>query len=379
MVRVVIAPDSFKGSLAAAEVAEAIAEGWLSARPDDEVMQLPLADGGEGTLAAFAAALPDAARMPVSVSGPVGESVDSEWLFLPRSDSRPHSLGVVELANTSGIELLPDELQPFEAHTLGFGEAIRAALEHGVDGLVLAIGSSASTDGGSGMLRALGARITRVSGAEIGLGAKGLGAVYAADLSGLLPLPAAGVTVLTDVTAPLFGSHGAAAVFGPQKGLSPLDVPVVDDGLRRYAEVMSAVAGTPEAAMEAGAGAAGGTGFGLLLWGATLMPGASRVAELVDLAGNCAGADVVITGEGRFDAQSALGKVPGLALEYAASAGARPILIAGDIADDLASTSALEQFGASLSLTELAGSREDALARPAHWLHRAAREAARRV
>ncbi|MFK4808501.1 glycerate kinase, partial [Microbacterium sp. ZW CA_36] len=215
---VVIAPDSFKGTIGAAAAAEALAGGWSRVRPSDDVRLMPMADGGEGTVDAFAAAVPGARRMPVTVTGPEGTPVEASWVLLPATADAPRGTAVVELANTSGIELLgaPPRLRPLDAHTRGFGEAIAAALAHGVSRLVLGIGSSSSTDGGTGMLTALGARFTDAAGAPIVDGARGVAAVSAADLSGLVALPPEGVTVLSDVTNPLLGTRGAAAVFGPQ-------------------------------------------------------------------------------------------------------------------------------------------------------------------
>ena len=205
--RVVIAPDSFKGTIGAAAAAAAIAAGWHGVRHGDEVQLLPMADGGEGTVDAFATAVPGSTRMPVTVTGPEGTPVDATWLLIEASADVPLATGVVELANTSGIELLgtPPRLRPLDAHTRGFGEAIAAALAHGVDRLVLGIGSSASTDGGTGMLTALGARFTDAGGTPISDGGRGLAEVARADFSGLAPLPPGGVTVLSDVTNPLLG------------------------------------------------------------------------------------------------------------------------------------------------------------------------------
>ena len=201
---------------------------------------------------------------------------------------------MVELASTSGIELLgsPPKLRPWDADTRGFGEAIAAALSHGVSRLLLGIGSSASTDGGAGMLTALGARFTDAAGRPIAPGARGLATVAHADLRDLAPLPPGGVTVLTDVTSPLLGPRGAAAVFGPQKGAAPGDIPLLDTALARLAELLG---GDPDVP---GSGAAGGTGFGLLAWGARLVPGAEAVAKLIDLPERIAAASLVITGEG---------------------------------------------------------------------------------
>ena len=365
MSRVVIAPDSFKGSITAADAAAALAGGWRTVDPDADFVLRPMADGGEGTVAAFAAAVPGAKRMPVTVDGPAGVTVDAAWLLLPATADAPQGTAVVDLASTSGIELL-DELRPWDADSSGFGQAIVAALDHGVSRLVLGIGSSASTDGGTGMLRALGARFLDGSGAEVAVGARGLTEIVDADLSGLRR--ASDVRVLTDVTNPLTGPRGAAAVFGAQKGLTdPADQEQVDAALARLATLLDLDASTP------GAGAAGGVGGALVAWSARLVPGAPEVARLVGLADAIAGADVVITGEGAYDGQSGDGKVPSYVASLASDAGASPLLVAGRVDED--SDSGI--FVQTVSLTELAGSGASALADPARWLHAAGAALAR--
>lgn len=368
---VVIAPDSFKGTIDAARAAGALAAGWRRVRPGDEVRLLPLADGGEGTADAFAAAVPGARRMPVTVTGPDGEAVAASWILLPPTDDAPDGTAVVELANTSGIELLgrPPRPRPLDAHTRGFGEAIAAALAHGVSRLVLGIGSSASTDGGAGMLTALGAEFRDAAGTPIADGARGLETLASADLSRLAPLPPRGVTVLSDVTNPLLGTRGAAAVFGPQKGAAPDDIRVLEAGLARLAARLDA---DPDAA---GAGAAGGTGFGLLAWGARLVPGSAAVAELVGLDAAVAEAGVVVTGEGSFDGQSGADKVPAHVAAVAHAAGVPVALAAGRIAGD----ADVSGFAAAVSLTELAGSAEAAMADPTRWLRQAGAALASRL
>ncbi|MDN3494830.1 glycerate kinase [Planococcus sp. APC 4015] len=361
MTSVVFAPDSFKGTIGAADAASALATGWRSVRPDDDAVMRPMADGGEGTLDAFAAAVPGALRMPVPVDGPDGEVTEACWLLLPDGTA------VVELASTSGIELLGDRRLPFDADTRGFGQAVAAALDHGVPRLVLGIGSSASTDGGVGLLSALGARFADASGERVARGARGLDALAKVDLSRLRPLPEGGVVVLSDVTNPLLGASGAAAVFGPQKGLDARGVATADAGLARLAELLDADPSAP------GAGAAGGTGFALLAWGADLVPGSGEVAELIGLAGAVAAASVVITGEGSFDGQSAAGKAPSHVAALAAAAAVPVALVAGRIAPD-ADPSA---FAAALSLTDLAGSSTAALTDPARWLAAAGAQLAR--
>lgn len=366
---VVFAPDSFKGTVPAAEAARLLAEGWMTVEPTVRAVQRPMADGGEGTLDAFAAATEGARRMPVRVDAPRGGrapgAVAADWLLLPPSVDAPRGTGVVELASTAGIGLLGDDLDPWGADTRGFGQAVVAALDHGVSRLLLAIGSSASTDGGRGLLEALGARFDGGSGER---GARGLDGLRAVDLAGLSPLPSHGVVVLTDVTNPLTGPLGAATVFGPQKGLGEDDVPLVDAALERYAALFALDATLP------GAGAAGGTGFALAAWGARLVPGAAEVAAVIGLPSALAQADLVVTGEGAFDAQSAAGKVPAYVAALAGAAGVASVLVCGRI-----DGGAVESFAHALSLTDLAGGSGAAMADARRWLRAAGAEMARRT
>ncbi|HEY2642168.1 MAG TPA: glycerate kinase [Galbitalea sp.] len=354
---VVVAPDSFKGTASAATAAAAIARGWVSVRPHDEIILLPMADGGEGTLAAFAAAVPGAIAVPVNVTGPDGRSVSSEWLLLP------DDTGVVELASTSGLTLM-DELAVFDANSVGFGQAIVAALDAGVRRLVLGIGGSASTDGGAGVLSALGARLLDANDALVPPGNRGLGALAGVDLGALRAMPAEGAIVLTDVRNPLLGADGAAAVFGEQKGATPGDIPALEANLARLASLLGGNAMAP------GTGAAGGVGFGLHTWGAVLRPGAEAVGELLGLPIAIAAASLVITGEGRFDAQSAGGKVPAWVNAQAAAVGTATALVAGSIATDPSSFST-GSFNYALSLGKLAGDVDAAIADPVRWLEAA--------
>lgn len=363
MSTVVVAPDSFKGSASAAAITAALADGWLSVRASDRVVPAPMADGGEGTLDAFAVAVPGAVRHPVKVLGPRGDAVEASWLALPGGTA------VVELAETSGIGLL-DGLSPFDAHTIGFGQAIADALDRGATRLLLAIGGSGSTDGGAGALTALGARLLDADGEPIVAGNRGLAALEVVDLSGLRALPAAGAHILSDVTSPLLGPSGAAAVFGPQKGASPADVGVLEDGLRRLTDVVGAVRST-RAQSTPGAGAAGGTGYGLLLWGATLSAGSAAIGEAIGLPSLIASADAVVTGEGRYDAQSAAGKVPEYVAGLAAAAGVPALLAAGSIAAEP------RGFAGAASLSEFAGSSAAAIAEPLRWARAAAAALAR--
>lgn len=367
--RVVVAPDSFKGTISAADAAAAIAAGWSEVRQGDELALVPMADGGEGTIDAFEAAVDGSRRVPVTVLGPDGRSVDASWLALP------DGTGVVELANTSGITLL-DELAPLDAGTLGFGQAIAAALDAGMTRLLLCLGSSASTDGGAGVLVALGARLADAAGRPIRLGNRGLGTLARVDLSSLRPLPARGAAIISDVTNPLLGPQGAAAVFGPQKGASPAVVEGLESNLERWARLLERASAPGRVDPSAsGAGAAGGTGFGLAAWGAQGVPGSMEVAAALGLPAALAGADLVITGEGRFDSQSLDGKVPSAVVALAGEAGARVALVAGAI--EPSAVSSVGVFAASVALTDLAGGSDAARADAARWLRVAGAELAR--
>jgi glycerate 2-kinase len=364
-VRVVVAPDSFKGSASAADVAAAIAEGWRRVRPADDVAIAPLADGGEGTLDAVAAATPGSTRVPVTVTGPQGRPVSAEWLLLEHPDGT--RTGLVELALCSGLELL-DELAPESAHTLGFGQAIRAALDHGVDRLLLALGGSSSSDGGAGALAALGARVLDELGAAVPLGNAGLARIATVDWASVASLPAGGAVLLSDVDNPLLGDRGAVAVFGAQKGVTADRARATESALAHFAGALAQNPGgaRPE---DPGAGAAGGTGVGMLAWGATMSSGARAIAETIGLPASIASADLVITGEGRFDGQSAGGKAPVEVLRLARSSGVPCALVAGLI------DAPPVGFDTAVSLSELAGSSAASLADPVHW----AREAGSRL
>ena len=368
--RVLLAPDSFKGTITAADVVTALAEGWRKVDPAAELVSMPLADGGEGTLDAIAAAVPGAARQAVTVTGPDGEPHEASWLLLPPTSDAPRGTAVVELASTSGIELLT-ELRPWSADTSGCGEAIAAALDHGVSRVIVGIGSSSSTDGGSGILRALGARMLDAAGREVARGARGLADIARIDVSALR-IPDQ-LLVVTDVTNPLIGPSGAAAIFGPQKGLAARELAVVDAALGHFAGVVERVLGPDRVSPAAsGTGAAGGAGFALLALGGVLLPGAAEIARLMGFSQALRTADAVVTGEGSYDGQSGSGKVPGFVAEAAREAGVAVAVVAGRI-EEAADVSLLD---AALSLTEIAGSGEAAMADPRTFLVEAGRRLA---
>ncbi|WP_209561294.1 glycerate kinase [Frigoribacterium sp. PvP032] len=346
---VVVAPDSFKGSASAATVAAAVAEGWRSVRPGDHVAELPLADGGEGTLDAVEAALPDCTRHRLEVPGPDGRPVTASWLMLPDGTA------VAELASASGLGLMATPA-PYDAHTRGLGRVLADALDAGARRLVVGLGGSASTDGGAGVLTELGARLLDSLGEPVVDGSHGLAATVRVDLSGLRPLPVGGVQIWSDVTAPLLGPGGAASVFGPQKGATPDDVLALERALEGLAVLVDA---DPSAA---GAGAAGGTGFGMLLWGATVVSGAEAVAEIVGLDRLVTAADLVVTGEGRFDEQTAGGKLVSWVASSAHAHDVPVALVAGQVAAGTAG------FADVVDTSVLAGGTAGSTADPRRWL-----------
>lgn len=291
---ILIAPDSFKGSLTSVEVARAIAEGWSAARPDDTVLLCPLADGGEGTIVAIEAA-GGWVRRRTTVRDPLGRDIEADWL-----QSEDGARAAIEMAAASGLSrLAADERDAAAASSVGTGDLIRAALDAGVRQVILGIGGSATTDGGAGLLVGLGAAADRDAAAV--------------DLDGLDDrLATIELLVACDVTNPLLGSAGAAATYGPQKGADPDQVRDLDQRLARFADALDAASGRSERDTP-GAGAAGGVGYALLaiqdrFAGFALRPGIELVMDATDFDGRLGTADLVITGEGRIDAQTAFGK-----------------------------------------------------------------------
>ncbi len=326
--RVVVAPDKFKGSLTAREVADHVAAGIAAVAAEVDVVRVPVADGGDGTVDAALAAGYE--RVAVTAQGPTGEPVDTA--FAVRDGT-----AVVEMADVSGLRLLaPDRLAPRTASSYGTGEVVRAAIEHGCHTVVLGIGGSASTDGGAGMLTALGARLHDATGADLAPGGGPLADLERLDLSGLHPgVARTRVVVACDVDNPLLGPHGAAAVYGPQKGADADDVAALDAALRRWADVVEEATGRPGVRERAGAGAAGGVGFAALaVLDAELRPGIELVLDLVRFADRLPGADLVVTGEGSLDEQTLHGKAPAGVAAAAGRAGVPVVAVAGRLALD---------------------------------------------
>jgi len=330
--RIVVAPDSFGGALDSVAVARAMAAGWLRARPGDEVHLAPMADGGEGTLAAVAAALGDAAvRRTVAAHDALGRPISADYLLLEGGRT-----AFIEMAAASGLAQVPvAERTPATARlasTRGTGELVHSALDAGVGRVILGLGGSATTDGGSGMLAALGVRFLDLAGGELPPGGGALAELIVIDAAGLDPrLAGVEVVVASDVTNPLTGPAGAAATYGPQKGADPAAVADLDAALGIYGVAVEATTGRAVAELP-GAGAAGGTGAALLgFTNATLRPGIEVVAEMAGLAARLEEVDLVVTGEGRADEQTLAGKAAmGVAL-LAGKRGIPVVLLCGTL------------------------------------------------
>lgn len=357
MTRVVVAPDKFKGSLTAAQAASALAAGLGRSRPGLEVLQRPVADGGEGTLQAVAAA--GYRLVPTVATGP-------HWRPLATRFARLGDAAVIELAAIAGLSLpLPEEHDPLHATTFGVGQMIRRALDLGCRRLVLAVGGSATTDGGIGMMHGLGARLRERSGAVLSADSSACTLAHRLDLSAVDPrIRDTEIVLAADVTNPLFGADGAAHTFAPQKGADPHEVELLEARLRQWARLVTEATGV-DAANAPGAGAAGGVGFAALaLLGATFRRGIDLVIELTGLDLLLADASLVITGEGSLDAQSLGGKAPVGIAQAARSHGVPVVAVAGTTSLTPAETRAAG-FTATYTLTDLEPEPARAMARAA--------------
>jgi glycerate 2-kinase len=319
-VRIVLAPDKFKGSLRASDVARELAAGLREVDPGIEVTSVPVADGGDGTLdAALASGF---ARVEVDAFGPTGRS--RRAAFGVRGD-----IAVVELAGVCGLALLGADLEPLAATSYGLGAVLAAALDSGAARIVVGLGGSASTDGGAGLLSALGARLLDADGRALALGGGALADLDRVELDGLHPrLANAHIVIAADVDNRLCGPNGAAAVYGPQKGATPVQVAQLDTNLAHLAAVVARATGR-DRSTEPGAGAAGGAGFGLLTVGAELRPGIDELLALVGFDGALPGTDLVITGEGSLDEQTLAGKAPAGVAAAARARGIPVVAVAG--------------------------------------------------
>ena len=368
--KIAVAPNAFRGSLSAIQATDAISAGLCrSALPAPEIVPMPLADGGDGTLDVLLHGL-GGERVRYTVTGPLGSPIQAAIGLLTGGDT-----AVIEIAQASGVELIPrPQRNPLIATTYGTGELIRAALEHGCQRILIGIGGSATVDGAAGCVQALGARLFDESGADIPRGGGGLSRLASIDVSGLTPLlKGAEITVLHDVTNPLIGPDGAARIFGPQKGASPAIVETLDANLTHFAALIRRDLGIDVATLPGG-GSAGGLGAGLPAFlGARLAPGGPAIIELLGYERQFAGVDLVITGEGKLDAQTSGGKAVMAIAQSARRAGIPVIALAGRLDADSA---ALNEMGihAAWSIIPEPCTLRDAIEHGAAWLARAATE-----
>lgn len=370
--KIVIAPDSFKDSLSAQSVAQAIARGLRDVWPDAELVECPMADGGEGTIEAVLAAC-DGEWMSNQVSGPLAEPVLAQWGWLPETRT-----AIVEMAMASGLQLLSlDQRDATTTSTFGTGELIKAALDAGAERVILAIGGSATNDAGTGMLSALGARFLDHDDQPLPAGGLALVQLARIDLTGLDPrLNSVQFEVAADVNNPLCGVQGASHIFGPQKGASPEQVLALDAALGHFAEHSAQALGRDESEYP-GSGAAGGMGFAAKAYlNASFRPGVEVVADLTGLAEALEGADLVITGEGRFDAQTLRGKTPFGVARIAQRNNVPVIVLAGTLGEGYPDLYA-HGISAAFAVTSGPMTLEVACANAATLLHDRARDIAR--
>ncbi len=375
-----IAPDSFGGSLDSVGAAEAIATGWLRVRSGDELVRRPMADGGEGTLAAVAAALGDGVeRRTLATTDALGRPVDADWLLLDGGRG-----AFVEMAAASGLarlalgERTPESVR--RASTRGTGDLIRAALDAGVERITIGLGGSATNDGGAGLLSALGARLLDAEGDELVPGGAALAGLAAIDTSGLdARLAGVSLVIASDVTNPLCGPRGASATYGPQKGADPATVQELDRALATFARAIEAAAGRLVADLP-GAGAAGGTTAGLIgFTNAVVRPGVEVISELVGLPAALEAADLVITGEGRADEQTLHGKAAMGVATLAAARRTPVVLLCGALGPGAEALDAATAFALVQPIADRPMSLEAAMSDTARLLAGAAARLARAV
>ncbi|EOS70019.1 glycerate kinase [Lachnospiraceae bacterium MD308] len=330
--KVVIAIDSFKGSLSSIEAGMAAKDGVLKAKPDTEVIVKPLADGGEGTVDALIEGL-DGEQIDITVTGPMGAAVSCYYGLLRKTNT-----AIIEMASAAGITLVPCEKKnPLLATTYGVGEIIRDAMERGCRDFIIGIGGSATNDGGIGMLKALGYNFSDESGKDVGEGGQALAKIASIDTQNRHPLISeCKFRIACDVNNPLCGENGATYIYGPQKGVTDDLKKELDAGMANFAKITAASLGKDNSNTP-GTGAAGGLGFAFLSYiGAELTPGIELILDAVDLDNDLKDADVVITGEGRLDHQTAMGKAPVGVARLAKKYEAKVVAFAGAVTEGAA-------------------------------------------
>ncbi|WP_312235627.1 glycerate 2-kinase [Pseudescherichia sp.] len=369
--KIVIAPDSYKESLSATEVAQAIEKGFREIFPDAHYVSVPVADGGEGTVEAMIAAT-QGAEHTASVTGPLGERIDARWGM-----SGDGHTAFIEMAAASGLALVPPELRnPLITTSRGTGELILHALDHGARNIIIGIGGSATNDGGAGMVQALGAKLCDANGTEIGHGGGSLMSLNTIDISGLDPrLASCTLRVACDVTNPLTGEQGASRIFGPQKGATDAQIVELDNNLSHYADVIKKSLRVDVKEVP-GAGAAGGMGAALMAFlGAELRSGIEIVTQALNLEEHIHDCTLVVTGEGRIDSQSIHGKVP-VGVAKVAKKYHKPVIgIAGSLTHDVG---VVHQYGidAVFSVLTSIGTLEEAFRGAFDNIYRASRNIA---
>ncbi len=354
MARILIAPDSFKGNATSTQVAEAIKRGWLALRSYDEVTCVPFADGGEGTLDCIESVSPKSERIAITVQSATGINHQSSWLLVNGNTA------VIEMATLCGITTV-EKLDPLGAHSFGLGQAMRAAIaDSRVKEILIAVGGSASTDGGTGALQALGFNFLDGQGNSVGLGGAALQEIAKIIAPEDLDLPERGIKVLVDVQSPLIGEKGAAHIFAPQKGANADEISLLDAGLTHLLQLTGH-------ADRSGYGAAGGVSFGLsAILGAEIVSGVETIAELIGLDKKIAGSDYVISGEGSFDSQSFSGKAVGYIVSRAKHHGVQTAIACG--------VNKNEVTYPVVALVDLAPSTESAIADSQQWLFEAGKK-----
>ncbi|KPK47465.1 MAG: glycerate kinase [Dehalococcoidia bacterium SM23_28_2] len=370
--KIVVAPQEFKGSLTAVQAAQAMADGLRRVLPDAALELVPMADGGPGTVEAVVTAAENGRRMTAAAHDALGRPLEAAWGVIDGDTA------VIEMAAASGLTLLTeDERDPCVASTYGTGEIIRAALDAGCRRIIVGIGGSSTNDAGAGMAQALGARLLDDAGQDLPPGGAALARLGRIDASGLDPrLRQCRVLAATDVFNPLCGPQGASLLYGPQKGATPEVARELDAALRHYAQVVERDLGVSVLDL-AGAGAAGGLGAGLAAFlNAELVLGAQLVAEAVGLRRRLEGADLALTGEGRLDAQTSFGKAPLEVARLARDCGLPVIAIAGSLTEDCRPALG-EAFDAFVAITPRTMSVGEAMAQAAELVTDAAEGVAR--
>lgn len=361
--KILIAPDSFKGSLTAREAADNIEKGILKVYPGAEIYNLPLADGGEGTVDALIYAT-GGRKIYKEVTGPLGDPVKACFGILGNEN-----IAVIETAAASGLVLVPaGKADPLKATSFGTGELIKAALDEGVDKIIIGLGGSATVDGGVGLVQALGIGFKDSSGKEAGFGGAALAGIKRIDSSNLdIRVRDVEFIIASDVSNPLYGPDGAAYVFGPQKGATPEMVKLLDAGLQNLARVIKKETGK-EVARLSGAGAAGGIGAALLAFlDARMKSGIDLILEIYDFDNILREVDLVITGEGRLDRQTLMGKAPFGVAKRANKFNIPVIALAGSVESE-AIDKLNQYFTAALSIVQEPGSIEEVMANSKIWL-----------